>query len=105
METERISKDSSRVRMAALRGEIEGGRAGCAGPQGRMPERLWRDAVRLACELGVERVASALALSAEALPRRAGDMARAEPALPAFLDLTRCFSAALEPLVSAPLPN
>lgn len=100
METERISQASSRGRLAALRREIEGWRAGCAGPQGRMPERLWRDAVSLAGELGVERVASSLALNAAALGRRVvgfGNTRPPRPAHPVFVDLTPCF-AAPEPL-------
>jgi hypothetical protein len=65
-----------------------------------MPERLWREAVSLARELGVERVASGLALSAVALGRRVvgvGDTMSDRPARPVFLDLTPSF-ATPEPL-------
>jgi AraC-like DNA-binding protein len=55
-----------------------------------MPERLWREAVLLARELGPERVASALGLSRSALARRMSDLTPvARPArTPAFVDVT-----------------
>jgi hypothetical protein len=99
METEEILQTSSRGRLAALRRAVEGWRSGCVGPQGRMPERLWSEAVALAGELGVGRVASGLALSAAALDRRvrSGDARPRRPAQPVFLDLTPPFVAP-EPL-------
>jgi hypothetical protein len=52
-----------------------------------MPEHLWRSAVALAGELGLERVASRLALNRSALERRLGTTRR-KPDRPLFLDVT-----------------
>src|SRR6185436_3261329 len=77
-------------RLAGLRCEINEWRSTCSGPQGRMPERLWREAVLLAGELGPERVAQSLELNPSALGRRLGRLepTRAVPRSPVFLDVT-----------------
>jgi len=89
METQR-PREYRRSGVAALRHRIEAWRSTCTGPQGRMPERLWREAVLLAGEHGLERVASSLGLNRLALKRRLGTL---EPAgsvreRPVFLDVT-----------------
>ena len=93
----RTSRPASRL--AAVRRRIDAWRSTCAGPQGRMPEGLWREAVLVAGELGAERVASSLGLSRSALERRLRTLARTNvvPDRPVFLEVT----AALAP--SAPL--
>ena len=59
-----------------------------------MPERLWREAVLLAGELGLERVASSLGLSRLALERRLGTLGPTSdvPDRPVFLDVTPALS-------------
>jgi len=76
--------------LAALGRRIGAWRSGCSGPQGRMPERLWRETVALAAELGCARVASALGLSPRALERRLGSHPAPgpSPARAVFLDVT-----------------
>ena len=87
--------------LAALRSRIRAWRSTCLGPQGRMPESLWREAVLLAGELGPERVASSLGLSRSALGRRLGTVAPPSDvaAHPVFLDVTP----ALPPLAPSAL--
>lgn len=80
--------------LSGLRQGIAAWRSTCLGPQGRMPERLWREAVLLAGELGADRVASSLGLNRVALGRRLGRLAPIErSAGPAtFVDVTAAFA-------------
>lgn len=73
-----------------LRRHLEGWRARCRGPNGRIPEALWAAAVARARRDGVERIADALRLNGDALRRRVAAAAPPPAALratPAFVEL------------------
>ena len=73
-----------------LRRRLDAWRARCRGPQGRIPEALWRAAVGRARRAGVEPVAAALHLNVGALRRRVATTAapqQAPPVTPAFVEL------------------
>lgn len=76
--------------LSTLRCEIEAWRAGCTGPQGRVPESLWHSAVLAARDLGAERVSESLSLSLVALQRRlrSFDDGAETSDRPLFLELT-----------------
>jgi len=80
-----------------LRRRLDAWRARCRGPQGRIPEALWRAAVGRARRAGVEPVAEALHLNVGALRRRVATTAAPKPAppvAPAFVELGRVGAAA-----------
>jgi len=76
--------------LQTLRRRLDAWRARCRGPQGRIPEALWRAAVGRARRAGVEPVAAALRLKVAALRRRVATPAvplPAPPVPPAFVEL------------------
>ena len=76
--------------LQTLRRRLDAWRARCRGPQGRIPEALWRAAVVRARRDGVEPVAAALRLKVAALRRRvetAATLRAAPPLTPAFVEL------------------
>jgi hypothetical protein len=76
--------------LQTLRRRLDAWRARCRGPQGRIPEALWRAAVGRARRAGVEPVAEALHLNVGALRRRVATTAapkQAPPVTPAFVEL------------------
>ena len=76
--------------LQTLRRRLDAWRARCRGPQGRIPEALWRAAVGRARRAGVEPVAEALHLNVGALRRRVETIAalqQAPPVTPAFVEL------------------
>ena len=76
--------------LQTLRRRLEAWRARCRGPQGRIPEALWRAAVVRARREGVEPVAAALHLNVGALRRRVETAATPRPTsplTPAFVEL------------------
>ena len=76
--------------LQTLRRRLDAWRARCRGPQGRIPEALWRAAVGRARRAGVEPVAAALQLNVAALRRRVETAAavKAAPSVtPVFIDL------------------
>ena len=76
--------------LQTLRRRLDAWRARCRGPQGRIPEALWRAAVGRARREGVEPVAAALRLQVAALRRRVETTAapqHAPPVTPAFVEL------------------
>lgn len=76
--------------LQTLRRRLDAWRARCRGPQGRIPEALWRAAVGRARRAGVEPVAEALHLNVGALRRRVETAAApraASPLTPAFVEL------------------
>lgn len=80
----------SEADLQQLRRRLDAWRARCRGPQGRIPEALWRAAVGRARCAGVEPVAAALRLNVIALRRRVEAVAAstvAPPLTPAFVDL------------------
>lgn len=68
--TRRRTIGSGEADLARLRRRLQGWRASCRGPSGRIPEALWAAAVEHARRDGVERIAAALALNGPALARR-----------------------------------
>ena len=76
--------------LQTLRRRLDAWRARCRGPQGRIPEVLWRAAVGRARRAGVEPVAAALHLNVGALRRRVATTAapqHAPPVTAAFVEL------------------
>ena len=76
--------------LRTLRRRLDAWRARGRGPQGRIPEALWRAAVGRARRAGVEPVAAALQLNVAALRRRVETAAATQPAppiTPAFVEL------------------
>ena len=75
--------------LQTLRRRLDAWRAQCRGPQGRIPEALWRAAVGRARRAGVEPVAEALHLNVGALRRRVATTAPkpVPPVTPAFVEL------------------
>ena len=76
--------------LRTLRRRLDAWRARCRGPQGRIPEALWRAAVERARREGVKPVAAALRLKVAALRRRVATTAAPRPAppvTPAFVEL------------------
>ena len=76
--------------LLTLRRRLDAWRAQCRGPQGRIPEALWRAAVGRARRAGVEPVADALHLNVAALRRRVATTAAPTPVprvTPAFVEL------------------
>jgi hypothetical protein len=87
--SERKSRDG-KADLQSLRRRLDTWRMRCRGPQGRIPEALWRAAVVRARRAGVEPVAAALHLNVAALRRRVRTAAAVLPApaaTPAFIDL------------------